>query len=81
MHLRVLSCKQESTLNGPTYAGIYAVMMKMFETFLVFLCLDKLLLCYLLTSAQCVGAEQVSPVLLSMTPCLSLSPISPLLPV
>lgn len=78
MHLQVLNCKEELTLDIPTYLRIYAIMMKMFETFLVLLCFDKLLLHYLLTSAQCVGAEQVSPaVLLSLTPCLSLSPISP----
>lgn len=34
--------------------------------------------CYLLASAHCAGAAQVSPaVLLSLTPCLSLSPIFP----
>lgn len=70
--------REESTLDVPTYPRRYAVMMKMLETFLVLLCFDKLLLRYLLTSAQCAGAEQVSPaVLLSLTPCLSLSPIFP----
>lgn len=78
MHLHVLNRKEESTLDVPTYPRRYAVMMKMLETFLVLLCFDKLLLRYLLTSAQCAGAEQVSPaVLLFLTPCLSLSPIFP----
>lgn len=71
-----LNCKEEATLDSPTYLCISAVMMKMFETFLVLLRFDKLLLRFLPSSARCVGAGQVSPaVLLSLAPCLSLSPI------
>lgn len=74
IYLRVLNCRQEATLDFPTYLR----MMKMFETFLVLSRFDKLLQRYLLTSARGLGARQVSPaVLLSLNPCLSLSPTFP----
>lgn len=74
IYLHVLNCREEATLDFPPYLR----MMKMFETFLVLSRFDKLLQRYLLTSAWCVGARQVSPaVLLSLNPCLSLSPIFP----
>lgn len=54
MPLHVLNCKKPSTLDFPTNLRRYAVMMKMFETFPGLLVFDKLLLCYLLTSAVSV---------------------------
>lgn len=75
MHLHVLNCKEGSTLDVPPYLRIYAVMMKMFETFLLLLCSDKLLLCCLLTSAHACVLVQNRFLLLSYFLWLLVFPI------